>query len=87
MVVATSTTAGLRFAAFAFGRAAFTGANVVFTAVGGSIGPFRYVVVYDLTSATNPLVAWYDYGSAVTLLSGQDFEVDFTTNVNILTIT
>ena len=69
------------------GVAAFTGSNVVFTAVGGSIGPFRYVVVYDLTSATNPLVAWYDYGSAVTLLSGQSFTVDFTTNTNILTIT
>lgn len=52
--------------------------DVTFTAAGGSIGPFRYVVFYNdtPTSPADPLVGWYDYGSAITLLDGQSFLVD-----------
>jgi hypothetical protein len=54
-------------------------ADVVFTASGGSIGPFRYAVLYNdtPTSPAKPLIAWWDYGSAVTLASGETFTVDF----------
>lgn len=53
--------------------------DVVFTASGGSIGPFRYAVLYDdtPTSPADPLVAYADYGSAITLLAGEQFTVDF----------
>src|ERR1700744_6193331 len=42
-------------------------AHVVFTAT-GSMGPFRYVVLYDTTTAvvSKPLIAWWDYGSSIT---------------------
>lgn len=40
--------------------------NVVFTASGGSIGPFRYAVLYD-TSASNKLIGYWDIGSNVTV--------------------
>lgn len=48
-----------------------TGANVVFTASGGSIGPFRYAVLYNDTQATpaKPLIGWWDYGSAITMVA------------------
>lgn len=51
-------------------------ADVTFTASGGSIGPFRYVVMYNETSVTLPLICYWDNGSAVTLSSGQTFTVD-----------
>jgi hypothetical protein len=56
-------------------------ATPAWTASGGSIGPFRYAVLYNLTSATNPLIAWWDYGSAVTLGAGESFTGTFASNV------
>lgn len=54
-------------------------ADVVFTASGGSIGPFRYVVLYNdtPTAPADPLIAWWDYGSSITLNSGETLTVDF----------
>ena len=53
--------------------------DVVFTASGGSIGPFRYAVVFNdtPTSPADPLVCYFDYGSSITLASGETFTVDF----------
>ena len=61
------------------GTETFTLNNVTFTASGGTIGPFRYAVLYNdtPTSPADPLVAWWDYGSAVTLNSGDTFTVAF----------
>lgn len=61
------------------GTLTVTGVDVVWTASGGSIGPFRYVVLYNdtPTSPADPLIAYWDYGSAVTLLTGETFTVDF----------
>ena len=46
----------------------------------GAVGPFRYVVIYDdtPTSPADPLVGWYDYGSSISLATGETFTVDFT---------
>ncbi len=43
----------------------------------GSVGPFQYVAVADDTLASDPLVCWFDYGSPVTLASGETFSVLF----------
>lgn len=51
--------------------------DLVLTATGGSVGPFRYVVVYDDTPAGDPLVCWFDYGSSITLAAGETFTVNF----------
>ncbi len=63
--------------------------NVTFTASGGTIGPFRYVVVYDSTpgSPNKPLIGWYDFGSGVTLNSLDTFTVAFDQTNGILSIT
>lgn len=62
--------------------------NVTFTASGGSIGPFRYVVLYNSTqtSPNHPLISWYDYGSEVTLNSGDAFTVAFDQTNGVLQI-
>lgn len=62
------------------------------TAAGGSIGPFRYAVVYDdtQTSPADPLFAVWDYGSAITLASGEKFQFkpsSATTGGTIMTVT
>lgn len=54
------------------------GTDVVFTASGGSIGPFRYAIVYNdtPTSPADPLVGYWDYGSSITLADTETFTVD-----------
>jgi hypothetical protein len=63
----------------ASGTITVAGTDVVFTASGGSIGPFRYVVLYNdtPTSPADPLIGWWDYGSAATVTDGNTFTVDF----------
>ena len=52
--------------------------DLVLTAT-GAVATFRYVVIYNNTPATplDPLIAWYDHGSNVTLANGETFTVDF----------
>lgn len=61
------------------GTATLTGVDVVFTASGGSFGPFRYAVLYNdtPTSPADPLIAYWDYGSSTSITDGNDFTVDF----------
>ena len=70
------------------GTAKVVGTDVVFTASGGSIGPFRYAILYNdtPTSPADPLVGWWDYGSAVTLADTETFTVDFDPSAGIFTL-
>ena len=43
----------------------------------GAVGPFQYVVIYNTVATGFELIGFYDYGSAVTLASGDAFIVDF----------
>ena len=51
-------------------------ADVVFTAAGGSMGPFRYVAFYNSTPTGGLTVSYFDRGSSVTLLDTETFTVD-----------
>lgn len=61
--------------------------DVVFTA-SGTVGPFRYVVLYNdtPTSPADPLISFYDYGSSISLANGDTFTVDFSASNGVLTI-
>lgn len=65
------------------GTGTLTGVDVVWTASGGSFGPFQYIVLYNdtPTSPTDPLIGWWDYGSSITVNTGETFTVDFGASV------
>lgn len=59
--------------------------DLVLTA-SGAVGPFQYVYLYNdtPTSPADPLIGYWDYGSALTLANGETFTVDF--GANVLTV-
>lgn len=61
---------------------------IVLTASGGSVGPFRYIYLYndDPTSPADPLIAYWDYGAALTLASGETFTLNLSAANGVLTI-
>lgn len=61
------------------GTMELSGTDQVFTAAGGAIAQFRYVVLFNDTPASpaDPLIGWWDYGSALDVLDGETFTVDF----------
>ena len=57
--------------------------DLVLTA-SGAVATFRHVVLYNSTAASGNLIAWWDYGSDVTLANAETFTIDF--GANVLTI-
>lgn len=52
-------------------------ADASLTASGGSIGPWRYAVLYNDTSTNDLLIGWLDYGYSVTIASTQTVDFNF----------
>lgn len=59
--------------------------DLVLTA-SGTVAAFQYVVIYNDTATNDELIGWFDYGSALTLLNGETFTIDFDGTNGILQI-
>lgn len=68
------------------GTLTVSGTAITITASGGTIGPFQYACMYNSTAGTVPLVAWWDYGSALTLQDGDSLTLKFNSSATTGTI-
>jgi hypothetical protein len=47
----------------------------IFTASGGAIAQFRYIVLYNSTAASGNLIGWWDNGSEVNVTNGNAYQI------------
>ena len=64
------------------GTYSLVGTDLVLTA-SGAVGPFRYVYLYNdtPTSPADPLIAYWDYGSSISLATGETFTIDLASTI------
>ena len=67
------------------GTATLAASDATLTASGGSVGPFRYAVIYNDTASSDQLICFADRGGSVTL-TDPDSEL-FSFGGSILTVT
>lgn len=68
------------------GTGTLTGTNITWTSSGAGMAQFRYVVLFNDTVAGDPLIAYWDYGSALTLAVGETFTVKWNNGASTGTI-
>lgn len=51
-----------------------------------TVGPFRYIYLYNDTHATDPLIGFFDYGANLTLSNGESLTIDFDQASGALTL-
>lgn len=54
-----------------------SGVYITISASGGGIGPFRYIVLFNNTPGTKPLIGWWDVGDSITINDGNDMRLRF----------
>ena len=60
--------------------------DLVLTA-SGTVGPFRYIVIYNDTATNDELIAFFDHGTNVTMQSSDTYTIDFDGTNGLLQIT
>ena len=63
-------------------------ADVTFTASGGNMNAFQYAVLYNdtPTSPADPLICWFDYGTALIVTNGNSFTIDLDQTGGLFTL-
>lgn len=59
-------------------------ASSTITAAGGSVGPFRFVILCNVSKAGSPLIAYWDYDAEITLLDTQALRIGFGATVLVI---
>jgi len=68
------------------GTSRLKGADVVWTASGGTMATFQFVVIVDDKATADNLVGFWDFGTAVSITVGNTFTVDIDPTNGILTL-
>lgn len=70
------------------GTAKATFADVIFTCITAAMATFRWPILYNdtPTSPADPLIAYWDYGSAITLQVGETFTWDADPSAGVFTV-
>jgi hypothetical protein len=59
------------------GTTTVSGTQLQWTGSGAGFGPFQYAVLYNETTANDLLIAWFDYGSAISVNASETFTLKF----------
>ncbi len=59
--------------------------DLTLTAV-ATVGPFKYIVLYNDAAGNKEIIGYYDYEASITLHSGDTFKIDWSQTDGVLTI-
>jgi hypothetical protein len=52
----------------------------------GNVAAFRYIILYNDTATDDDLIAYFDYGSSISMVNTETLDIDFDASLGILTI-
>lgn len=59
------------------GTTTVSGTQLQWTGSGSGFGPFQYAALYNDSTASDLLIAWFDYGSAISVNASETFTLKF----------